>query len=276
MRILIVSLALVGMAASAEPYHLIPGAVPLDSGPDGNTIEHAIARPSPASAASINMGDGTVDGSVLKPYNNAWIYTATNAAGNVIPQGIWSDHVQFITVNGRSAMMRVQGTTFVTGKTSSTINVFDPITLEPISSRQQGIRGEVRSRTFAGTHLTTSKTSADRETATVEVDLSAVPYDFNGGMYGLLLAAMPLKTGYRGTFHTVEEDEDKAAVDSYAVLGQEEVTAGSRGKIRAWKVISERPGQYRMTFWLTKTPPYIIRLDYQPVGSAIKFNWEMI
>lgn len=29
---------LVGGLANAEPYHLIPGAVPLDSGPDGNTI----------------------------------------------------------------------------------------------------------------------------------------------------------------------------------------------------------------------------------------------
>ncbi len=27
-----------GASAAAEPYHLIPGAVPLDSGPDGNTI----------------------------------------------------------------------------------------------------------------------------------------------------------------------------------------------------------------------------------------------
>ena len=25
-------------ASAAEPYHLIPGAVPLDAGPDGNTI----------------------------------------------------------------------------------------------------------------------------------------------------------------------------------------------------------------------------------------------
>jgi glyoxylase-like metal-dependent hydrolase (beta-lactamase superfamily II) len=31
-------LALAGAARAAEPYHLIPGAVPLDSGPDGNTI----------------------------------------------------------------------------------------------------------------------------------------------------------------------------------------------------------------------------------------------
>lgn len=38
MRSLVLWLALVAGAASAEPYHLIPGAIPRDSGPDGNTI----------------------------------------------------------------------------------------------------------------------------------------------------------------------------------------------------------------------------------------------
>ena len=38
MRVALLTLALIGASASAEPYHLIPGAVPLDSGPDGNTI----------------------------------------------------------------------------------------------------------------------------------------------------------------------------------------------------------------------------------------------
>jgi glyoxylase-like metal-dependent hydrolase (beta-lactamase superfamily II) len=32
------ALLLFGTAATAEPYHLIPGAVPLDKGPDGNTV----------------------------------------------------------------------------------------------------------------------------------------------------------------------------------------------------------------------------------------------
>lgn len=34
----VLALLLLGASASAEPYHLIPGAVPLDKGPDGNTI----------------------------------------------------------------------------------------------------------------------------------------------------------------------------------------------------------------------------------------------
>jgi glyoxylase-like metal-dependent hydrolase (beta-lactamase superfamily II) len=38
MRNMLFALALLSAPASAEPYHLIPGAVPLDKGPDGNTV----------------------------------------------------------------------------------------------------------------------------------------------------------------------------------------------------------------------------------------------
>lgn len=38
MRAGLLALLLFGTAASAQPYHLIPGAVPLDKGPDGNTV----------------------------------------------------------------------------------------------------------------------------------------------------------------------------------------------------------------------------------------------
>jgi glyoxylase-like metal-dependent hydrolase (beta-lactamase superfamily II) len=38
MRGAVLTLALFAASASADPYHLIPGAVPPDSGPDGNTV----------------------------------------------------------------------------------------------------------------------------------------------------------------------------------------------------------------------------------------------
>ena len=38
MRVAVLTLVLFSGAAGAEPFHLIPGAVPLDSGPDGNTV----------------------------------------------------------------------------------------------------------------------------------------------------------------------------------------------------------------------------------------------
>jgi hypothetical protein len=34
-------------------------------------------------------------------------------------------------------------------------------------------------------------------------------FDYNGGMYGLLLAALPLKEGFKATFPTLSEDRDE-------------------------------------------------------------------
>ena len=235
------------------------------------------ARAAEPAAVTIRMGDGTVDGSILKPYNNVWLYTLTDTDGRVIPQGMWSDHLQMTKVDGRPAFLRVQGTTFVNGRTSSTLNVFDPMTLQPFSSRQQGVNGQTQTRTFTGSHLKSERAEKLGETATThEVDLGVTPYDFNGGMYGMLLATLPLKTGLTGAFATVEESEDKAAVDSFKVLGQEDINAGALGAVKTWKVISERPGQYRMTFWLTKTAPYIIKLEYAQTASQRVWDWTMI
>jgi glyoxylase-like metal-dependent hydrolase (beta-lactamase superfamily II) len=38
MRLTMLALSLLSASAVAEPYHLIPGAVPMNSGPDGNTV----------------------------------------------------------------------------------------------------------------------------------------------------------------------------------------------------------------------------------------------
>ena len=56
---------------------------------------------------TVHVGDGTLDGSFLEPYNNAWLYTATGADGQVHVQGVWSDHMQWTDVAGKRALMRV-------------------------------------------------------------------------------------------------------------------------------------------------------------------------
>jgi hypothetical protein len=223
------------------------------------------------------VGDGTVDGSILKPYDNVWLYSVTNESGKVIPQGLWSDHLQMTTSNGKATLLRVQGMTYVNGATTSTLNVFDPKTLEPFSSRQQGTKGEIVSRVFTGRHVSITRTSKDgTSTAPTEIELPAVPFDFNGGMYGLFLATVPFKKGRQEIFYSMEEFEDKIAIDSYKVIGQETVDAGMRGKIDAWRIESERPGKYRMIFWVTKFPPYVIKLNYTVSNSSLVWNWTMI
>lgn len=61
-------------------------------------------------------------------------------------------------------------------------------------------------------------------------------YDFNGGLYGLLLAALPLRLGLDGSLPAVADKENTLTVEPFRVVRQEFVSAGSLGKVKAWVV----------------------------------------
>jgi len=226
---------------------------------------------------SVRVGDGTLDGSFLQPYNNAWFYSVRVAGGPQVPQGIWSDHMQWTTVDGRQAMLRVQGTTYVKGLSTVILNVFDPRTLAPIRSETHNIDGSVLRRTFAGTHVTTETLANARDSAAPRAtDLPGAVYDFNGGMFGILMAALPFEEGLKGTLPAIADDEARPTAEPFEVLRQEEVDAGARGKVKAWVVDSARPGKYTMRFWVTKSAPYVIRLVMTDVEHDRVLTWDML
>ena len=225
---------------------------------------------------TVHVGDGVIDGRFLQPYDNAWLYTVTLPNGQKSTQGIWSDHLQWTNVDGRQVLMRVQGTTFVNGVSNSIRNVFDPGTLAPIWSETHGIDGSIVRRTFHGAHVVTeTRASSTASAARTEADLAMSVYDFNGGLYGLLLAALPLEAGFTGALPAVADTDNVLSIEPFKVLREEEVAAGSHGLLKAWVVETAHPGDYRMTFWLSKKPPYIIKLVdvLEPTGRVL--TWEM-
>jgi hypothetical protein len=237
----------------------------------GDVQQPAVPKP------TVHVGDGTIDGSFLKPYNNSWFYSVKMADGKTRPQGIWSDHLQFTTVNGKEALLRVQGTTFVNGLSNTMLNTFYPKTLAPIASETHGIDGSIFKRTFDGKHVTsTTMANASDAGTPVESELPQAVYDFNGGLYGLLLAALPLKAGLKGSLPAVADRENTLTAESFHVLREEQVQAGNRGAVKAWVVESVKPDKYAMTFWLTKTPPYIIHLVMDDKENKRTLVWDMI
>jgi hypothetical protein len=234
----------------------------------------AIAQPA---TKIVHVGDGTIDGSFLKPYNNAWFYSVKFSDGRVVPEGIWSDHLQWTSVNGKQAMLRVQGVSFITGASNVILNVFDPKTMASISSEAHNIDGTVFRRTFDGARVSSVTLANPKDIKeAVATDLQQAVYDFNGGLFGILLTSLPLKEGLKGTLPAVGDREDKLTSEPFEVLRQEIVGAGAHGKVKAWVVESARPGEYTMTFWLTKTAPYIIKLVMTDEAHDRVLSWEMI
>ena len=151
--------------------------------------------------------------------------------------------MQRTTVDGKRVLLRVQGTTFVNGQSNTIRNVFDPKTMAPITSETHGIDGSILRRTFTGTHVVTETLASAKDPATkTQADLSVAPYDFNGGLYGLLLAALPLKAGFAGTLPAIADRENTLTSEPFRVLRQESVSAGSRGMVKAWVVETGHPG----------------------------------
>ena len=186
--------------------------------------------------ASVIVGDGTINGLFLKPYNNVWAMTAHRRSdGKTKFIGLWTDHLEQIRIGEIEADLRVQGMTYVNGITSATYNAFDPTSLRPYWSQTNKTTGEVFHRDFSGKHITSSTSHLGANDAQKhEFDLPSEAYDFDGGMYGLVLAGLPLKPGLTGTIPSIAEFDDVPVTRSYRVLREEDISAGPLGKVKAW------------------------------------------
>jgi hypothetical protein len=236
------------------------------------TASAAVAAPQ-----QIAVGDPRVSGIRLKPYENAWLYTARFPDGHVKTQGIWSDHVELIAVEGRQALKRVQGMTYVNALSSSGITVMDAKTCAPISTEQHRPDGLLIKRVFNGGHVVTERTNhpGDAAKQTV-VDLPSPVFDYYGGAYGFLISCFPLKVGYSATFPAIGETEDVDDPVKFTVVKQQRIRAGSRGLVETFVVTSEKPGEYTQTYWLSPEPPYIIRLEIRYPDKPYVASFDMI
>jgi hypothetical protein len=213
----------------------------------------------------IAVGDGTMSGAKLKPYSNAWMFSFIKD-GKRKDQGIWSDVLRFKDVAGKRVLERVQGMTYSNGLSSVTINRFDPVTVAPVYSEQHTPDGKLVKRTFDGRHIETHFIGAPGAAEQVtQADLPTPVFDFNGGMYGTLLAAQPLRIGYSGQIPAVGEFDDNYSLVPFKVVRRETIPAGFKGHVAAWVV--EVGGPTPMTFWISDNPPYILRLRL-PMGGG--------
>jgi len=232
------------------------------------------AAPAPTPALrqpTLAVGDGAISGRRLTPYANAWMFSVRRPDGQQIDQGIWTDVLRRREMGGRSLWERVQGMTYNNGLMSSTINRFDPDTLAPVTAEQHTPDGRVVRRSFAGRHVSSRITPSPGAPEQVhEADMPVPVYDFNGGMYGMLLAAQPLRLGYRGVLPAIAEFTDDYDTVPFRVVGRERVRAGYLGPTDTWVVAVGEPTA--MTFWISERAPYIIRLILPMSGSEARFD----
>ena len=83
------------------------------------------------------------------------------------------------------------------------VNVFDPKNMAPVSMDfKRSDTGEWAHRDFDGTLVKyqRGKSGYEAKNEAGQLELKESAFDYNGGMYGVLLAALPLTEGFKARF----------------------------------------------------------------------------
>jgi len=241
------------------------------------------AQSLPSSPTVIKLGDSSVDGSFLKPYKNAWKVVYAFPGKEPFLVGTWTDELAAVEINGRHLLKRSQMADYAKYNIVTTyVNVFDPKTMAPVYMEfKRSDTGEWAHRDFdkALVKYRRGKSGDDKTSEAAELVLKESVFDYNGGMYGVLLAVLPLKEGFKATFPTLSEDRDELDWITIAVGKQELTDAGPGKQVMAWPIDTE--GNYanksHSIFWVTKEAPYVIKLVTTiPTGKWVTVTISMI
>ena len=236
-----------------------------------------------ALAASVNhviaVGDPAVDGTRIVPYVTEWNVTITTPDGRTADGGVWRDRVRLVDYKGRKVLLREQIQDTPPPRTSELISVWvDPATLRPIASQTQVAGGAWYRSEFAGESMTTAEVEPEKELALVTHTrkLERAPFDFYGGLFGILLAAMPLEAGHSYTFPAYNENDEPPLVTMTTadVVREETIDSGYLGRLKVKVVRLNAIHDVQYTFWIADTAPYIIKLELKgPRGG--KLTWTL-
>jgi hypothetical protein len=247
-------------------------------------LDVVLAQSAPSMAPPVvRVGDPSVEGAFLKPYKNAWKVVYEFPGKEPFLVGTWSDELAPVEVNGLHLLKRTQLADYAKYHVVSTyVNVFDPKTMSPISMDfKRNDTGEWAHRDFDKSRVKYQRSDPSdmARTQAGQLELKEAIFDYNGGMYGVLLAALPLKEGYTATLPTLSEDRDELERVVVRVGKQELVDAGPGKQVLAWRIETEGKyaNQSHSIFWVTKDPPYVIKLvTIIPTGNWVTVTMSMI
>ena len=236
---------------------------------------------SPPKSVRVKLNDPSVDGSFLKPYKNAWKVVYSFPGKEPFLVGTWSDELSTVEIAGRHLMKRTQVADYAKYRVVTTnINVFDPRNMAPVFDEfRKSDTGESVHRDFdgAGVSLQRLKSGTDSKAETARLKMDEPVFDYYGGMYGVLLAAFPLREGYTATIPTLAEDGDGFELVTFVVRKEELVDAGPGKQVMAWPVELDQPNRDHLIFWISKEPPYVIKLiNIKPSARWITITISMI
>lgn len=218
---------------------------------------------------TVNPGSVQMDGSFVEPYTNKWQVSLIDSTGTKSVIRIWTDYLQILKLGDKEYIHRVQDLYSADREWQQTwINVVEAATLIPLRFTIHDAKGNQTVMQFDEKKLMFKNRNEEGISDTTG-NLGQLVYDWN--LYGMLLVSLPLEIGttYKLPFWSQRTDQ----IDHIIATVNERLSVKTlSGKSFSTHKISTNK---RLTFWLTKDKPYVIKLQLDmPNGSTM--IWEMI
>lgn len=227
---------------------------------------------------TLRVGDPSIDGTILRPYQNRFSQSTLLPDGSV-REGVidWTDELVESDLQGRRQLRRSITTYRIRDAAVLSFGgaLFHPSTLAPVSSTETlsiedywHVNFDRDGLVATGVKVTKPRGSKPRF---IHWTLEEPAFDTYNATFGLLYAALPLATRYSATLPVVSDDKSKLERLTMRVVGEEDVPMGG-GVQHAW-VVEDDSRTGPTTYWLIQAPPYILKMRKVDLASGLVFTW---
>ncbi len=233
---------------------------------------------------TVRVGDGTVAGRKIEPFQVAWHGIVYADSGERIDAGIWINQVRRVKRDGRDVIVRTAGalqfrrSTWSYGGATAFLAILDGETLAPISSELHNLDGSGEKWRFDGTHVESRSWGSEPQAKEVvqTFDTPTPAFDISGAIIPFYLGALPLKAGYSGAIPVVGDKDHPLRSLPFKVVRRERVKAGARGMVDAWLVECPDPTTGTLQFWFADGVPFPVRMIVPATPGIPKTEYELI
>lgn len=218
----------------------------------------------------VEFNSKILNSSIFEPYTNKWKVTFMSLDGKQSPNRIWTDYSQILNIGDKSYLLRVQDLYSPEMKLQNTwINRVELPSLKPIHFSTFTPSGGFSFFEFSDEIIySCSNLNKEHQIRHDTTSIDGGAYDWN--LYGILLAALPFNQNkvYQIPYFDTNVLEVKNLF-AY-VNGAETVLKLDGKKVDTWKIVTNK----NLVFWLTKSPPYVIKLELDVPGKG-KLVWDL-
>ena len=226
------------------------------------------AKPAPAPRDTVQAGDAVVDAARLKPFTLHRQLTLTRG-DSVKPFGRQSEELKSATLDGRPVLLDV-----LTFDTPNAVTIdsswIDARTLRPLRMTSTN-PARVVSLEFDGARVRGSTTPAKGAASTLDRRLDVRPFEWN--MFGLVLSALPLESGYRTMVPVFMDRFDRVVWYTVEVARDTSLVRASGFQAPMWEVVATSDSVAPSArFWVSQRHRFVDRAFIWEPGASILYS----